>query len=252
MFAGNTSRRLARVSCLSSPITQHCYTTGIRKYSIGYKQPSKEKDLRICFIGDSLVAGFGDTQHLGWPGRLCGSIQQTVGGDITCYNLGVRGATSTDIKSRWYTEVKPRLLPKWPHQGVLFFSLGVNDCVIRDGARRVDEQVTVDNMQMILSQAKGRWPVFVLGPLPSISSGDEALNDRIAQTNDDFDALCREENVPFLRLFEQLVADSRWAESTAFGDGIHPNGDGYQMVADAVSAWPEWRGWSEKYQRATS
>ena len=28
------------------------------------------RDLRICFVGDSFVAGVGDPLCLGWPGRL--------------------------------------------------------------------------------------------------------------------------------------------------------------------------------------
>lgn len=29
-----------------------------------------EPDVRVCFVGDSFVAGVGDAQHLGWAGRL--------------------------------------------------------------------------------------------------------------------------------------------------------------------------------------
>jgi len=27
--------------------------------------------LRICFVGDSITVGSGDTDFLGWPGRAC-------------------------------------------------------------------------------------------------------------------------------------------------------------------------------------
>ena len=34
--------------------------------------PAKVRDLRVCFVGDSYVAGVGDTAGLGWVGRLAG------------------------------------------------------------------------------------------------------------------------------------------------------------------------------------
>ena len=46
-------------------------------------------EIRICFIGDSLVNGTGDEAALGWAGRLCAMANES---DIpvTYYNLGIR------------------------------------------------------------------------------------------------------------------------------------------------------------------
>ena len=54
------------------------------------------KDIRICFVGDSLVNGTGDEMALGWAGRLC-AMAHTRGSSVTYYNLGIRRNTSKDI-----------------------------------------------------------------------------------------------------------------------------------------------------------
>ena len=64
---------------------------------------SDSTDIRICFVGDSLVNGAGDPECLGWTGRICAGARGD-GYDVTYYNLGVRGQTSADIASRWHEE----------------------------------------------------------------------------------------------------------------------------------------------------
>ena len=66
-----------------------------------------QKDIRICFIGDSLVNGTGDRQALGWSGRVCAAANRA-GFIVTHYNLGIRGNTTQDILSRWKTEFELR------------------------------------------------------------------------------------------------------------------------------------------------
>lgn len=57
------------------------------------------KDIRICFISDSLVNGACDLTTLGWTGRVSASANNTTN-RFTYYNLGIRGNTSTDILNR--------------------------------------------------------------------------------------------------------------------------------------------------------
>ena len=50
-------------------------------------------DLRVCFLGDSLVAGVGDPDGLGWVGRLVAGAF-AAGAPLTAYPLGIRRQTS--------------------------------------------------------------------------------------------------------------------------------------------------------------
>ena len=36
------------------------------------------------------------------------------------------------------------------------------------------------------------------------------------------------------------------------GDGIHPNSDGYELLADLVNSWQPWRSWFDEDQTAPS
>ena len=65
-------------------------------------------DIRVCFAGDSLVAGTGDETALGWVGRVAAAGIAS-GLDLTSYNLGVRGATSVQVVRRLAIEARPRL-----------------------------------------------------------------------------------------------------------------------------------------------
>ena len=59
----------------------------------------REVDDRVCFLGDSYVAGVGDSAALGWAGRVVAAARAE-GHDLTAYNLGVRGETGGDILAR--------------------------------------------------------------------------------------------------------------------------------------------------------
>ena len=65
-------------------------------------------DLRVCFLGDSFVAGVGDPEHRGWVGRLAARTSRE-GQPLTVYDLGVRRETSRDLLRRWHGKCVPRL-----------------------------------------------------------------------------------------------------------------------------------------------
>jgi lysophospholipase L1-like esterase len=121
--------------------------------------------IRICFFGDSIVNGTGDDACLGWVGRIC-SIARRRGVDLTCYNLGVRRDTSTDVLARWQTEAHARLPDEY--DGRLVFSFGANDCCPGDdvGGVRVAPVKALANASAVLSAAVAWRPTLMIGPFP--------------------------------------------------------------------------------------
>src|SRR3954468_8388553 len=91
-------------------------------------------DLRVCFVGDSFVAGTGDPEHRGWVGRLAAATT-AAGRVLTLYNLGVRRQTSEEVAARWAGECAARLPPGADCRVVV--SVGVNDATEENGQRRV-------------------------------------------------------------------------------------------------------------------
>ena len=69
--------------------------------------------MRICFIGDELVAGVGDPRGLGWVGRV--NAHSTFDLPATFLTLAVPSETTRQMASRWESEVLPRLAEGEPH-----------------------------------------------------------------------------------------------------------------------------------------
>ena len=193
--------------------------------------------LRICFIGDSLVAGTGDPEFLGWAGRICRSAR-TRGHDVTCYNLGIRGNTSAEILARWKGEAEVRAVAGQDCR--LVFQFGVNDTKDVDGRRIVEPEQAIVQARRILSEAKAWQPVLMVGPPPI---EDETRNARIADISGRLNALCRELGVPYLDTFGAFYTGAVWLSAVRAGDGVHPIAEGYDAWATLIDSWPAWRAW---------
>jgi len=191
-------------------------------------------DLRVCFIGDSFVAGTGDPEALGWVGRVTAAALRE-GHPLTTYNLGVRRETSGDIRQRWKQEVMPRVMPGSGMRVV--FSFGANDTAIHDRRRRLTLEATLANTQAILSDAQASWPVLMIGPPPV---ADEDHDKRIAELSDALHAVADTLGVPYLDVFTPLMALPAWRQEAAANDGSHPRAAGYRELAELVMHWPAW------------
>lgn len=195
------------------------------------------RDLRVCFIGDSYVAGVGDPEHLGWAGRLArGSARE--GRPLTSYVLGVRRQTTAEVAERWATECRVRLAGGgWEPRVVL--STGVNDTTEEAGAARLAPRESVAALtRMLTGAAATGWPVLVVGP-PAVA--DPVQNRRIADLDDLFAGVCAEHDVPYVPVVTALAADPTWRAEVAAGDGAHPGADGYAVLAGLVR--PHWQRW---------
>ncbi|WP_449221696.1 GDSL-type esterase/lipase family protein [Tistrella mobilis] len=196
--------------------------------------------LRICVIGDSFVAGAGDSTCLGWAGRVAAKAIAR-GTDLTLYNLGIRRDTSRDIAERWLSESRARL-PEGV-DGRLIFAFGVNDRMEAPtpSGTRLPMAESLANAEGILRVAGARRPVLMIGPPPIAE--DEA-NLRIRALSDALGPICRRLSVPWLPVFDALAADPVWMAEVRTGDGAHPDAAGYERLAKLIEGWPAWRAWT--------
>jgi lysophospholipase L1-like esterase len=212
-------------------------------------------ELRVCFFGDNFIAGIGDEQFRGWPTRLA-EIECARGHDVTAYGLGVRRNSSKDVAARWEFEARRRLPENV--KGGLVFSFGHNDVALDEGgAMRVGLNESLAAARSIFRTARVWRPTLWIGPTPidperaakrrATMPGPHPHIDnvRTAVLSTHFASLAREFNVPYLDLFGPLSRDQRWTDMLRVGDGIHPNADGYRMLAELVQAWGPWRDWLE-------
>jgi acyl-CoA thioesterase-1 len=195
------------------------------------------RDLRVCFVGDSFVAGVGDPGHLGWTGRLCADSERA-GLPVTRYVLGVRRQTTAEVADRWEAECQVRLAGgEWEPR--LVWSTGVNDTTEVDGAPRLTPHGSVAALAGVLAGAAAAgWPVLVIGP-PVVADG--AQNERIADLDGRFARTCAHHGVPYVPVVAALAADPTWRAEVAAGDGAHPGAAGYALLADLVR--PRWERW---------
>ena len=195
-------------------------------------------DLRVCFIGDSFVAGVGDPDHLGWTGPLAARTE--AGGQrITAYNLGVRRQTSADVLARWHAECSQRLPAGVDARVVVSF--GVNDTTHEDGGLRVCPTDSVAHLDALLrGVAAEGWAALVVGP-PPVS--EVTQNQRTAALDSSFGDVCRGASVTYVGVFDDLLGNATWMRQVGERDGAHPAADGYQVLANLV--WPHWRAWLE-------
>ncbi|HWT72541.1 MAG TPA: GDSL-type esterase/lipase family protein [Oxalicibacterium sp.] len=191
-------------------------------------------DHRICFIGDSFVQGCGDPLCLGWAGRLAQHAAAN-GTALTYYNLGIRRNTSRDIAARWLQESLPRLPEESERR--LVFSFGVNDTVIENGRRRVEEEESIANFRAILRKAAAQAPVLMVGPPPL---PDDAQNINIAALDRQFAREAEALDIPYLSVFDPLLLDEHWRVEALSNDGAHPRKLGYDRLAQLVQQWDRW------------
>ncbi|MDX3852374.1 GDSL-type esterase/lipase family protein [Streptomyces sp. AK02-01A] len=193
-------------------------------------------DLRMCFIGDSFVAGVGDPLCLGWAGRLAAQAF-TDGQPLTSYNLGVRRQTSSDILARWQHECDQRLRDGADLRLVLSF--GVNDTTHEDGRTRVAPDESTANLAEMLGRAADRgWPVLMVAPPPV---DDTEHNARTALLDERFARVCRDASVPYVPVHRPLLDSAAWMREVRAGDGAHPGAGGYDEIAALIA--PHWRDW---------
>jgi lysophospholipase L1-like esterase len=194
-------------------------------------------DRRVCFAGDSYVAGVGDPEHRGWVGRVVAGSYRG-GRPVTAYNLGVRRDTSEDVRRRLPAETGARWVAGCDNR--LVVSFGVNDTTEVDGAVRVPPERSVANLRGIADGVVADGvALLVVGP-PPVADPDQ--NERIAALDELF-AESAGGAFPYVSVFGALQVEPDWMRAVAIGDGAHPGAEGYRLLAELVMpAWEEWIG----------
>ncbi|MDP8927666.1 MAG: GDSL-type esterase/lipase family protein [Actinomycetota bacterium] len=191
-------------------------------------------DLRIAALGDSFVAGVGDSDFLGWVGRLARRYRCD-GAIPTLYLLGVRRETTADVLRRARRELDPRLLPTTVNAVIL--STGVNDTQVENGAVRLSPNERATALHQLLQVTRDHGETLVVGP-PPVS--DDAHNQRIRRLSHRMQEQCDDEGVPFVPVIDALLSNPIWMQEVAAGDGSHPGPRGYEIMTQIVESSNSW------------
>jgi lysophospholipase L1-like esterase len=105
----------------------------------------------------------------------------------------------------------------------------------------------------MITSAKNVGPALWIGPTPVIADmmpinrlpgiSYDFQNPMIETYSQAYAKQAAELGVPYLDLYSNLAGNPDWEASLRASDGLHPNADGYVMMAAHITAWNAWRAW---------
>ena len=209
------------------------------------------KPKQLLVIGDSGVYGWGDREGGGWCERLRREWMQLPDAPVI-YPLGIRGDGLERVAARWRGEWQCRgELRRQTPDGVLL-AVGLNDTARvgrPDGRQQLTTEAYGFGMGQLLSEMKPLTQVLVIGLTPV----DEHVmpfagclwysNRQIATTEAALADQCREADVPFLSLHQEMQGEHDWL-TWMEPDGIHLNADGHRWLDQRLDQWATLREWA--------
>lgn len=186
---------------------------------------------RIHFIGDELVAGYGDARALGWAGRV---MARTRGLDVLWSALAVPGETTAQMAERWQSEVARRSTSA----GINRLVVGIGTADVAAGVSPARSRLSVAN---ILDKAVSEHRrCLVVGPPPLRHVDPDAT----AALSRAVGEVCSRRSIPYVETFEPLRNHEQWSSDVAEHDDAHPGQAGYGLLAWLVlhRGWYEWLG----------
>lgn len=167
--------------------------------------PSLSGDATIVAFGDSLTAGSGAPAEAAYPARLADLTQRRV------INAGVPGETTAEGRQRL-----PGVIERHRPDLVLL-CLGGNDFLRDQPEARTRENLSA---MLALLQQRGIPTVLIAVPQRSLLGGPHPM----------YEALAGEYGVPLLTGTMNRVLRHPDLKS----DRIHPNAEGYALIATAI------------------
>ncbi|MDN6428308.1 MAG: GDSL-type esterase/lipase family protein [Propionibacterium sp.] len=198
--------------------------------------------MRICIVGDELVAGAGDPRGLGWIGRTVARTQFPE--PPVVMPLAVPGETTGDLAARWEGEVITRLVPGGEDR--LVVCVGTADVAAGVSTPRA----RLDMANIVDRAANLKIPCLVVGP-PPLGGVDRQTLDALSRACAE---VCGRRGIPFVDTLSPLAAHDQWAEDMMASaartvDGATlPGQAGYALMAWLVlhGPWFEWAGASPR------
>jgi len=172
------------------------------------------KTTKIIFFGDSLISGYGLITEDNFVNQLKQKTIQNKLNNLTLFNSGVSGETSTGLLNRY----------KWvledSYDGVIIL-IGANDAL-----RGIDPNYTSQNIEKILSYLNEKQiPTMLIGMKAPNNLGEEYVN----EFNEIYPKLSKKYDTAFYPFF---LKDVVLKPSLNQKDMIHPNKKGVSIIVN--------------------
>lgn len=173
---------------------------------------------KVLLLGDSLTEGQGVPEDATYVADMERELKSMGRTDVVLRNAGIGGSTSASGLSRlrWHLKETPR-------PTILVLALGPND-----GLRGLSTDVMKANLRAVIRLAiQNNMKVLLAGMKMPPNYG----KDYTRRFETVFKDLAREEHVPLIPFLLDGVAAN---PKLNLQDGIHPNEEGYKIVAATV------------------
>ncbi len=200
--------------------------------------------MRVLVFGDSITQGFWDSEG-GWVQRIRKmydkkQIEDLVNRDEpTIFNLGVSADKIASVIKRFVPETEAR---KYHGESFAFvFSIGTNDTYLKGKENASTPQAYTDALDTLHAAAihysnkilfVGLTPVDEKRTAPVFWDENIWTNERITQFDKVLRDFCQKNSVAYVPIFETFQAKQQQKDLLA--DGLHPNDDGHQLIAELV------------------
>ncbi|CAN5192983.1 arylesterase [soil metagenome] len=184
------------------------------------KAGQAEEEKNILFFGNSLTAGYGLDPSEAFPALIQKKID-SLGYNYKVVNAGLSGETTSAGKNRVEWVLRQPV-------DIFILELGGND-----GLRGISPEETRRNLEEIIDKVRQLYPevkILLAGMQIPPSMGQSYAN----QFQEIFPKVAREKDVELVPFLLEGVGGER---DLNLPDGIHPNVEGHQIVADNV--WQE-------------
>jgi acyl-CoA thioesterase I len=171
----------------------------------------------IVFYGDSLTAGYGLDPEAAFP-TLVEKMLLQEGKEVRVVNAGLSGETSAGGLSRIDWVLRQAV-------DIFVLELGAND-----GLRGLPLEQTEANLQAIIDKVKAKNPnvkIVIAGMMVPPNMGPE-YSEKFQKMFPELAKRNKAKLIPFL--LQNVAGDEKLNQP----DGIHPNVEGHQLVAQNV------------------
>jgi lysophospholipase L1-like esterase len=188
----------------------------------------------VLVFGDSITQGLCDTEG-GWVERLRKANNST-----TFFNLGIAGDSSNDVLARFDNETAARVDTE--EQTAFIFAVGFNDSRTKSGLSFSNPENYERNLAETLKRAKkysdkilfvGLTPCVETRSNPVSWSNSGYTNARVKQFDNTLREFCEQNGVNYVELLTSFQEAQN--KTDLLPDGIHPNNQGHQIIADLVA-----------------
>ena len=182
--------------------------------TFSYIELAYSKTTKIIIFGDSLIAGYGLVFEDNFVNQLKLKTIENKINDVTLFNSGVSGETSTGLLNRYKWVLEDN------YDGVIIL-IGANDAL-----RGIDPSLTSQNIEKILSFLKEKQiPTMLIGMKAPNNLGEIYVN----EFNAIYPKLSKKYNTAYYPFFLKDVA---LKPSLNQRDMIHPNKKGVKIIVN--------------------